>query len=176
MSGTVIWITGLPCSGKSSLARELAARLRTRRPSVVVLDGDELRDAIAPDLGYSLADRRECGFRYARLAVLLAGQDALVIVATLSMFDEIRAWTRASSPRYLEVLLRAPESLRRERDRRGLFARDSVVGIDLPFEEPRHPHVLVEDDGSRTPAEHAARVERELLAIPDRTSTRGCAG
>lgn len=167
MSGAVVWITGLPCSGKSTLAAAVATAVREGSLPVVVLDGDELRGAIAPDLGYSLPERNECGWRYARLAALLAAQGVLVIVATLSMFEEIRAWNRANAPRYVEVFLRVPEDVRRRRDRRGLFARREVVGVDLPFEEPRSPDLVVDDDGSASPGRTAQRVARVL-------AERGC--
>ena len=94
-------------------------------------------------------------------------QDRLVIVATLSMFEEVRAWARASSPRYLDVLIRVPEEIRRSRDRRGVFERAPVVGVDLPFEEPRDPEVLIDDDGSGTACEHAARIVRAIFARGD---------
>lgn len=164
MSGRVVWITGLPCSGKSTLARSLAALLRPAVPRVLVLDGDELRGAIAGDLGYSLDDRRRCGWRYARLACLLAAQEHLVIVATLSMFEEIHAWNRSNVPGYVEVLLRVPAEVRRARDRRGLFAGTEVVGEDLPFEEPLAPDLVVDHDASITPDDLARRVAEVLAA------------
>jgi adenylylsulfate kinase-like enzyme len=159
----VVWITGLPCSGKSTLARHLAAMLRPHEPRCIVLDGDQLRPAIAADLGYSLDDRRRCGWRYARLAALLAGQDALVLVATLSLFEEVRRWSRANAPGYFEVYLRVPERVRRARDRDGLYDRADVVGVDQPYEEPVVPDLVVDDDGALAPDAIAQRVLQAMF-------------
>lgn len=165
--GMVIWITGLACSGKSTLARELLARLRARGTPCVLLDGDELRPVLAEDLGYGVAARRRCGWRYARLAALLAAQDVHVVVATVSMFEEIRSFGRTHAVGYFEIYLRTSPALRRARDTRELYARREVVGVDLPFEEPASPDVIVDDDGTRSAGDVAQRVWRTLVARLD---------
>jgi len=171
--GLVVWITGLPRSGKSTLARALAARLRARDPRCVLLDGDALRPAIAEDLGYTIDERRRCGCRYARLATLLAGQGMHVVVATVSMFEVIRRWNRAHAARYLEVYLRVEDRVRRARDRDGLYARANVVGGDLPYEEPAAADVVVEDDGSLSADAVAEQVWHAIAARLDRAPRTG---
>lgn len=157
-TGCVFWITGLPGCGKSTVGALLAARLRAAHASTVLLDGDVLRDVFENDLGYSLEDRRRWARRYARLSGMLAEQGLQVIVATISMFEEIRSWNRAHAPRYLEVYLRAPLAVRIRRDRRGLYASRDVVGVDLPFEEPAAPDVVIDDDGSLAPEDVVSRI------------------
>lgn len=173
--GRVVWITGLPCSGKSTLAHRLQLLLRDDAPACIVLDGDRLRPIVAPDLGYALDDRRACGWRYARLAAHLASQGVVVLVATLSGFEEIRGWSRAHAPGYLEVYLRVPEAVRRGRDRDGLYARPSAVGADLPFEEPASPDLVIDDDGTLAPDTVAEQVRR-VLALPRAMARSGSAG
>jgi len=162
-TGRVVWITGLPCSGKSSVASRLRELLRAHVPACVVLDGDRLRPIVAPDLGFSLDERCDCGWRYARLAAHLAAQDVVVLVATLSMFEEIRRWSRAQVPGYFEVYLRVPDVIRRARDRDGLYARADVVGADLPFEEPLSPDLVIDDDGTLAPDAVAERLREALV-------------
>jgi adenylylsulfate kinase-like enzyme len=171
-SGLVVWITGLPCSGKTTVAGELARLLRaTDAAPCIVLDGDQLRPAIAEDLGYSMDERRRCAWRYARLAVALARQDVCVLVATVSPFPEVRDWTRRNAPDYLEVFLRVPRELRRARDQRGIYGQREVVGEDLPFAEPAAPHLTVDDEGTLAAGAIARRIA-DLLA----TRARPAAG
>jgi len=151
--GRVIWITGLSGSGKTTVGRAVANHFRTAGRTVVLLDGDELRRSIARDLGYELADRRQCAERYARLATALARQRLIVVVATISMFDAVRRWNRRHAPRYLEVYLRGTWRPRR----RAATVSCLVVGVDLPFEAPRRPH-LVFDVRATDSAAIAARI------------------
>ncbi|MBY0278022.1 adenylyl-sulfate kinase [Candidatus Binatia bacterium] len=162
--GLVVWITGLSCSGKTTVAHELTAILRRERAACLVLDGDELRSAIADDLGYGLDDRRRCAWRYARLATALARQDVCVVVATVSPFEDVRRWVRATAPDYFEVFLRVPRALRLARDRRGIYRRPEVIGEDLPFEPPPAPDLIIDDDGGSPARSIALRIGSALAA------------
>lgn len=159
----VVWLTGLPCSGKTTVAHELATLLRKDHASCLVLDGDELRTAIAEDLGYGLDDRRRCAWRYARLAVLLARQGSRVVVATVSPFEEVRAWVRAGAADYFEVFLRVPRAIRHARDQRGIYGRPEVVGEDLPFTPPRAPDLTIDDDGTLAASGIARRIADAMV-------------
>lgn len=165
-AGAVIWITGLPASGKSTVARAVVERLRAADVASVLLDGDELRGTIAPDLGYGLDDRRRCAERYAKLAMLLASQGLHVVVATISMFAAVRAWTRAHAPRYVEVYLDVSEPERRARDHRGIHRERDVVGVDLPYEPPTSADVVARDDSTVE-----ATADRILSVLASGTTT-----
>jgi adenylylsulfate kinase-like enzyme len=150
--GAVVWITGLSAAGKTTLATALVARLRDRGRAAVLLDGDVLRAVFEHDLGYTLDDRRRCGRRYARLAGMLAAQGLHVVVATISMFEDLRRWNRTHLPRYVEVYVRAPAAVRRRRDARARPGGEDggrlIVGEDVPFEEPEMPDLVLDNDGS----------------------------
>jgi len=107
-SGRVFWITGLSGAGKTTVGRQLWARLRAAGRPVIFLDGDALRVAIAEDLGYSEGNRRRSAMRNARLCRLLAEQGTDVVCATISLFHEVQRWNRANIRGYREIYLRVP--------------------------------------------------------------------
>jgi adenylylsulfate kinase len=154
-AGWVFWITGLPASGKTTIATLLVSRLRVRHAPTVLLDGDILREVFEHDLGYSLDDRRRWARRYARLGRMLASQGVHVVTATISLFEDVRRWNRAQVPRYVEVHVRAPAAVRAARDRDRARA---PVAYDVPFEEPTTPDLVLENDGSATPDDVVQRL------------------
>lgn len=105
MSGRVIWITGLPGSGKTTLARELAAYYGDR---ATLLDGDWLRANLWPGLAFSDMDRMANCERTARVASMLNNQDSVVIVALVSPLREMREAARGIIGHMTEVCLWAP--------------------------------------------------------------------
>jgi adenylylsulfate kinase-like enzyme len=141
--GGVVWITGLPRVGKSTIAGCVARALRDVG-SVVTLDGDRLRELLPGDVGYSRDERRALAGFYARLACHLAAQEHHVVVATVSLFHEVHAWNRAHAPNYLEVLVRAERAASLQWDDRGIYhAATDVMGRDIEPEFPLAPDLTV---------------------------------
>jgi adenylylsulfate kinase len=144
--GRTIWITGLSGAGKSALAVELTAALRALRQSVVMLDGDELREvfgaAAANGQNHSRKERLALAIQYARLCHVLANQGLTVVIATISLFKEVHAWNRKNLSGYFEVYLKVPVEELRRRDPKGIYRRFdagelvNVTGLDLSFDEP----------------------------------------
>jgi len=134
----------------------LHLHLKSKRPNVVCLDGDGLRAVFGGMHGHSPNERRELAMSYARLCQLLSGQDMDVICSTVSMFHDVRAWNRSNIPNYREIYIKVPMETLIERDQKKLYSRalrgevENVMGMDLDFEEPINPDVVVNNDGSRT--------------------------
>jgi adenylylsulfate kinase len=164
-SGAVYWVTGLPGAGKTTLADTLAERLRAGPRPVVRLDGDRLREVLGGRFGYSRTDRFALAMAYARLCRELARQGCDVVCATVSMFHEVRRWSRANTPGYTEIYLRVPIAVLTARHPKGLYVAAqrgrmrNVPGVDLTVEEPEAPDLIIDDDGSKAPAQ----VSGELL-------------
>lgn len=145
--GWVVWVTGLPASGKSTLAWRIRRRLeRERRPSLV-LDGDLVRASLVPPPGYDRRGRDRFYETLALLASMLARQGLVVLVAATANRRSYRERARALAPRFLEVYVNTPLELCQVRDRKGLYARaragraPSLPGSGERYEAPAHPDV-----------------------------------
>jgi len=150
--GICIWLTGLPCSGKSTIAKKLAEELSERGRDTEILDGDIVRDILNKDLGFSKEDRLENMRRVSVLADLLTKHGVDVIVALVSPYREGRDRARNLLPNFVEVFVKAPVEVCEKRDVKGMYklAREGKIknftGIDDPYEEPLNPEVICETD------------------------------
>jgi bifunctional enzyme CysN/CysC len=149
--GAVVWLTGLPSSGKSTLARGLERVIFNRNGSAVFLDGDTLRTGLNADLGFDEAERAENIRRTAEVAALLAREGHIAIVALVSPAEADRARARAiAGSLFHEVHLKASLDVCEARDPKGLYKRarageiSNFTGIGAPYEEPRAPEVVLD--------------------------------
>jgi adenylylsulfate kinase len=153
MSGAVMWFTGLPSSGKTTLARDVRQALG-RRPSVL-LDSDEIRAALSPPTGFSETARAHFYRTLAQLAALLAGQGVVVLVAATANRRSYRALARRLAPRFVEVFVDTPLDEVRRRNTKGLYGRArKLPGVGVPYERPLRPAVRAVGGSSRA-AVHA---------------------
>lgn len=165
----ILWLTGLPAAGKTTLAREIARRLETLSVRAFVLDGDELRLGLNSDLGFSHAARNESVRRAGHAAKLLLDSGTIAIVALISPFREHRWQIRelAGRGRFVEVFVDAPLDVCERRDPKGLYASaragdiHEVTGIDSPYEPPENPDIRLRSAES-PPGELAGQVIRYL--------------
>jgi adenylylsulfate kinase len=146
--GRVVWITGLPSAGKSTLATNLLDRLREAPVACCLLDGDVVRDALVPRPGYDEVSRDHFYETLARLAALLASQELVVLVAATAHRRIYRDRARALANRFLEVWVDVPLEECRSRDAKGLYAAhgegrlSTLPGEDAAYEPPLNPDVI----------------------------------
>ena len=169
----VVWLTGLPASGKSTIANIVERKLAALGRQTMLLDGDNLRQGLNADLGFDEAGRSENVRRVGEVAKLMADAGLIVIVALVSPFqaDRTRAAALLPEGRFLEVFVEAPIELCRQRDPKGLYEKGeqgkvaNITGRDQRYEPPTDP-ALVLHTAELTPDEAADRVvERVLQSI-----------
>ena len=147
----VFWITGLPGSGKTTLARNFQSYLRSQNLPAVLLDGDELRAAFNHRFGYTRDERIEASRIYINLAKLIALQGEIVIVSTVSLFDEVFEYLHAEIPSSKVVFIDADSNLLDSRNQKQLRSSGakSVPGISLAVNFPNNPTFRLDGTESR---------------------------
>ena len=162
-TGCVIWLTGLPGSGKTTIARILEKELRSRKERVEVLDGDAVRQGLSPTLGFSAEDRNLHNRRVIYISKLLERNGINVIVGLISPYRKTRAYARSELQRFVEVFVKASIDECVKRDPKGLYKKAlageirQFTGIDDPYEEPQSPEIIV-DTERETPEECAQKI------------------
>ena len=159
--GTVYFFTGLSGAGKTTLGGLFYRRLKNTKPNAVYLDGDEIRLAFGEDVGYTQEERLRWAGRIFRVCKLLSDQGIDVVCCSIAMFDSVRRWNRANIPNYKEIYVRVTKETLIKRNQKGLYTSGhNVVGVDLPFDEPKSPDLVIQNDGDRTPLEQVEEIER----------------
>jgi bifunctional enzyme CysN/CysC len=153
--GATVWFTGLPASGKSTIAAALEQHLVARGRLAYRLDGDNLRHGLNGNLGFSAEDRAENVRRTAHVARLFADAGTIAIASLVSPYVSDRAAARASHEEleldFVEVFVDTPLEECERRDPKGLYAKarageiSGMTGIDDPYEQPEAPDILVRD-------------------------------
>ena len=144
MTGTLVWITGLPASGKSTLAELAQRQLMLRGQATCVLDGDALRDALVPTPGYAARDRDQFYQTLANLGAMLTSQGLIVLIAATGHKQLFRSRAAAQTRRFVEVYVDTPIDLCRQHDRKGLYAGDTTTlpGKGVAYQPPHAPDII----------------------------------
>ena len=164
--GTLYFFTGLAGAGKTTLGELFFERLKVKKPRAVLLDGHRKRESFVAEgvaRDYSLKTRLNGAYWMFRQCRMLTEEGRDVVCCSMALFDEIRTWNRRNIPNYKEIYLRVPMEILRQR-RSELYSgkQTQVVGLDLPWDEPKTPDIVVDNDGRETPEATAARLAEEL--------------
>lgn len=150
----ILWFTGLPSSGKSTIANEVEKRLVSSSIRTYILDGDNVRTGLCKDLGFSEEDRAENIRRIGEVSRLFVDSGNIVLSAFVSPYRRDRDAVRelVEDGEFVEVFVKCPVEVCEERDVKGLYkkARQGIIkgftGIDDPYEEPENPEIVIETD------------------------------
>ena len=169
--GTVYFFTGLAGAGKTTIGGLFYQRLREKSPNAILIDGDRTRT----EVGHSAADgtilqedrytteaRKAGAFGSFQACKYYADQGLDVVICSIAMYTEVRGWTRENIENYREIYLKVTRETLYKRDQKKLYSTKAknVVGVDLPWDEPGHSSIVVQNDGHETPEEIVERLVR----------------
>jgi adenylylsulfate kinase len=171
-TGATLWFTGLPSSGKSTIAHALADRLAAPGRRIQVLDGDEVRQHLSQGLGYSREDRDINVRRIGWVARLLASHGVVALVPVIAPYADARQAVRndhaAAGTPFAEIFVSTSLEVAEARDVKGLYAKarrgelSGLTGVDDPYERPLAPELAI--DTARVDLETAVERSHALLA------------
>lgn len=161
----MLWLTGLPSSGKSTIAYTVEHALSARGHLAYVLDGDNIRFGLNKNLGFSADDRAENIRRIGEVGKLFVDGGFLTLASFVSPYRADRDGVRAlmAEDDFVEIFVNTPIELCEERDPKGLYKKarageiPNFTGVSDPYEEPEKPELVIETD-TATPSEAAAQV------------------
>ncbi len=163
LKGVTVWFTGLPSSGKSTIARILERQFRKWNLKAELLDGDVIRTNLSKGLGFSKEDRDTNIKRIGFVCQLLSRNDVIAIASAISPYREIRDYNRRLVGNFVEVYVKASVGTCETRDVKGLYKKarageiKGFTGVDDPYEEPLHPEIVC-DTEHESPEESAEKV------------------
>ena len=169
-TGFTIWFTGLSGSGKSTLSEVIEQHMKVLGRNVEVLDGDIVRTHLSKGLGFSREDRDTNIKRIGFVCNLLTRNGVICISAAIAPYREARDWARKEIGNFVEVYVKCPLEVCRQRDVKGLYKLvdegkiKNFTGVDDPYEEPVHPELIVETD-KETVEESVARIFAKLTQL-----------
>jgi adenylyl-sulfate kinase len=150
--GFTLWFTGLSGAGKSTLSERLMTRFRESGAKAELLDGDEVRAALSPNLGFSQEDRNTQVRRLGFVSRLLSRNGVISVVAAISPYRDVRDEVKRGIPNFIEVFVDCPIEVLTARDVKGLYTRalageiEHFTGISDPYEAPFDADVVVHSD------------------------------
>lgn len=165
-----VWITGLPASGKSTIAAELKAQLSARGVDAALLESDELRKIFTPHPRYDPQERDTFYRQLVYLGVLLARHGVPVIFDATGNRRLYRDWARQEISKFIEVYVDCPIATCIARDPKGIYrqaregAASTVPGLQIPYEAPEKPEVVVHGDHD-APVDAARKVTTKLAEL-----------
>jgi adenylyl-sulfate kinase len=150
--GATLWFTGLPSSGKSTIAGEVYRQLLDRGIAAELLDGTEVRESLSRGLGFSREDREEHLRRIGYVARLLSRNGIFAVCAAVSPYRETRAEIRLRTTNFVEIFVDCPVAVAEQRDSEGQYQRAKrgelaeFTGVSAPYEVPDAPEVHIHSD------------------------------
>ncbi|MDQ0200226.1 adenylyl-sulfate kinase [Neobacillus ginsengisoli] len=148
----ILWFTGLSGSGKSTIANIIERKLHELGISTYILDGDNLREGLNQNLGFSQEDRKENIRRTGELAKLFVDSGIVVITTLISPYAEDRKEIRkrVAKGEFIEIYVKCPLEVCEKRDTKGLYKKarkgelTNMTGISAPYEVPETPEIVIE--------------------------------
>ena len=167
IKGVTVWFTGLPSSGKSTIARILERQFKKWNLKTELLDGDVVRTQLTKGLGFTKEDRDTNIKRIGFVCHLLSRNGVIAIAAAISPYREARDYNRRMIGSFVEIYVKTSLAQCEKRDVKGLYVKarageiKDFTGVDDPYEEPANPEIIC-DTEKETAEQSAAKIVKRL--------------
>ena len=151
----ILWITGISGSGKTTLGKQFYKEFIKKNKNTIYLDGDEFRSLFGNDLKYTIKDRNTNAKRMTSFVKYISAQKINLIISANITSEKYRKWCRTNLKNFLQIYIRATLNQLKKRDYKKLYNKalsgkiKNVVGVDLPFNEPKNIDLFLENNGSK---------------------------
>tara|TARA_Y100001968_G_scaffold295857_1_gene303591 strand:- start:2023 stop:2535 length:513 start_codon:yes stop_codon:yes gene_type:complete len=162
----IIWITGLPGSGKTTLARNLKSILQTKTSrNIVILDGDNIRGILPFQISYSNEERRKLALFYSELALLIDQSDCIVICSFIALFHNVQEHNRLKANDYFEIFLDPSLDELVKKNKKGLYSEksDYMLNQFTKHEFPINPDLIINSIVKGVYQNHASEITKKIL-------------
>ena len=162
----IIWITGLPGSGKTTLANDIKNILDLKiSNNIVLLDGDNIRSILPYKLSYSNQDRIRIAEFYSKLALLIEQSNCIVICSFVALFHEVQKHTRVNANDYFEIFLDPSLEDLAQKNKKGLYSKDSEYMIKQfgKHEFPKNPELRLNTIVNGIYQDHLIEITEEIF-------------
>jgi adenylylsulfate kinase len=151
----ILWITGISGSGKTTIGKFFFNSFKQKHKNTIFLDGDEFRSLFGNDLKYTIKDRDKNAQRMTSFVKYLSNQKINLVISANLTSQRYRNWCRKNLKNFVQIYIRANLKSLIKRDYKGLYKKalkkkiKNVVGIDLPFKDPKGIDLFLSNDGSK---------------------------
>ena len=165
----ILWITGISGSGKTTLGKYFYKQFIKKNKNTIFLDGDEFRSLFGNDLKYTIKDRDKNAQRMTSFVKYISQQKINLIISANITSEKYRRWCRNNLKKFSQIYIRASIEQLKKRDYKGLYRKaikgkiKNVVGIDLPFIEPKHIDLYLENNASKKSFLYKTRLINKFL-------------
>ncbi len=165
--GVTVWFTGLPCCGKTTIAKKVFKILKEKGYNVEHLDGDIVRKDLTRDLGFSKIDRNENLKRVTFVAKLLTRNNVIVLATFVSPYEKRRQKSKKEISNFILIYVKCSIETCKKRDVKGMYKKaiageiKNFTGVTDPYEEPKNPDLIV-DSEKETVDESVLKVLKKL--------------
>lgn len=145
--GIVFWITGLSGSGKTTIAKKIKKQITKKYGATLIVSGDDLRDCFSFNF-FSKKKRLDYALSYSKFCKFISSQNINIIIATVSMFHEVREWNKKNIDNYLEIYIKSDIDVLIKQKKKFFYKRNSlnIVGKNLAAEYPKKPDIVLNNN------------------------------
>jgi adenylylsulfate kinase-like enzyme len=164
--GILFWVTGLPGSGKSSIAKKIKKKIIKKYGHTILINGDDMRN-IFELKKYSQKERLNNGIKFSNFCKFLINQKINVIFAVVGLFDKVREKNKKNIKNYIEIYIKSDLKKIIKKGKKGIYKKYkfNIVGKDLKPEFPKKPNILINNNFKKNVEELADEIFEKIQKI-----------